>query len=363
MGASTHLRRGPRVGRDSARPVGDPGRVRVLSRLGRLPLYWQVCLINGAVFVAGTLALVLSPASVSEQVVLSEALVLVVGLGVMLLTNALLLRRSLGPVDRVVREMGTVELTQPGGRLTEHGDGPGGRLVHSYNAMLDRLESERSTSNARALAAQEAERHRIAQELHDQVGQGLTVVLLGLKQVHARAPAELDAELRLVRDSTRAALDDVRRVARELRPGVLEDLGLASALAALCSEFAVHGGARVRRTIAPGLPPLGADRELVVYRVAQEALTNAARHAQATEVEVSLSRLGPEVVLEVRDDGRSTAAIVPGSGVLGMRERALLVGGRLGVEGGAGHGTTVRLALPLEETPQQSLQQIPEQTR
>jgi len=326
-------------------PIGDAGGV---SPFRRLPLYWRVCLINGAVFAVGTLALVVSPASVSRNVLASEAVVLVVGLVVMLVTNGLLLRSSLAPVDRVVREMEVVELSD-GHRLEQPTTDPGARLVRGYNAMLDRLESERSARSAHALAAQESERHRIAQELHDQVGQDLTVVLLGLKRLDGRVPADVAGELELLRESVRAGLDDVGRVARQLRPGVLDDLGLASALAALCSDVAAHGSLGVRRTVSPGLPVLTAEQELVVYRVAQEALTNVARHARASTVSVSLMRLGPDVVLEVNDDGTAAAGLVPGSGLAGMQERALLVGGTVAVTGGAGNGTSVRLSLPVTE--------------
>lgn len=316
-------------------------------RTHAVPLYWKVCLINGGVFLAGTLVLLLSPARVSERAVVSEAIVLTVGLAVMLVTNALLLRSVLRPVDRVVRQMGTVDLLEPGQRLTTGATGPGGRLVASFNAMLDRLETERSGSDARALAAEEEERRRIAQELHDQVGQQLTVVLLGLKQVEKQAPASLVPELELVRESVRAGLDDVRRVARELRPGVLDDLGLHSALAALATGFTTHGGAVVRRSIAPGLPALPPATELVVYRVAQEALTNAARHAGARQVELTLRRVGDRVVLGVEDDGRGLAAGASGAGLRGMRDRARSVGGELDVSGSPGRGTAVRLSVPV----------------
>jgi two-component system sensor histidine kinase UhpB len=147
----------------------DPG--APVCEAGSVSLYWKVVVLNGAVFFAGTLALVLSPASVSSRAVLSEVLVLTLGLAAMLLTNAVLLRASLGPVDRVVREMGNVDLLEPGRRLAQTGSGPGATLVRSFNQMLDRLEAERGASDAKALAAQESERHRIAQELHDQVGQ------------------------------------------------------------------------------------------------------------------------------------------------------------------------------------------------
>jgi two-component system sensor histidine kinase UhpB len=213
--------------------------------------------------------------------------------------------------------------------------------------MLERLEDERRRSNAHALAAQEAERDRVARELHDQVGQSLTVVLLSLKRLEQQAPAELAAELALIREGARAGLDDVRRVARELRPGVLDDLGLASALTALSHDYATGGGPPVRRVIPPGLPQLPAETELVVYRVAQEALTNVARHAHAREVELSLTRRGDRVVLEVADDGVGCRDLVRGSGVRGMEERALMVGGTLTLGPSPGNGTLVHLEVPL----------------
>jgi two-component system sensor histidine kinase UhpB len=315
---------------------------------GHLPLYWKICLINGAVFLAGTLVLVLSPASVSARPLLSEVAVVSVGLTVMLVTNALLIRRSLAPLDRVIRDLEEVDHLQPGG-LAEQGSGPVRGIVRAVNRLLDRLEAEQRAGDAKALAAQEAERHRIAQELHDEVGQSLTVVLLGLKQVQARAPADLVDELALLRESARTGLDDVRRVARRLRPGVLADLGLTSALAALATDFARNGTAPVRRSFGPGLPPLSPDAELVVYRVAQEALTNAARHAGARSVELSLTRQDAGVVLEVRDDGRGFAPLTEGSGLLGMRERAALVAAELTVTSRPRRGTTVRLRVPAVE--------------
>lgn len=282
-------------------------------------LFWKVVLINGAVLAAATLALVLGPVSVSRHPVVSEIVVLVLGLLVMLVTNAALLRSSFKPVERVVAE---------------------------YEQTLTRLAEERATGNARALAAQEAERHRIAQELHDEVGQHLTVVLLGLKQLEQEAPPELAAELALLRESTREGLDDVRRVARQLRPGVLDDLGLTSALAALVNDFGTHSTASVRRVVSPGLPVLSREAELVLYRVAQEALTNAARHSRAGEVDLSLTRLGDQVVLEVADDGCGFDTTHEGAGLRGMRERALLVHGDLSVHSSR-HGTVVRLQVPV----------------
>ncbi len=324
--------------------MGDAGSVQLTNS----SLYWKVCLINGAVLLAGTLVLVFSPASVSRRVVVSEAIVLVVGLGLVLVLNAVLLRSALGPVDRVIRAMATAQLGGPAPRLEATGTSAGARLVQSYDAMLDRLDAERRTSNARALAAQEAERHRIAQELHDQVGQSLTVVLLGLKKLESLVPAEARDELEMLRESAREGLDDVRRVARELRPGVLDDLGLQPALAALATDVSARGGPTVRRSFGPGLPALSAETETVVYRVAQEALTNVVRHAAASRVDLSLLQVGESVVLEVADDGQGfTPPVVAGAGLEGMRDRASLVGGSVEVTSQARRGTTVRLTVPV----------------
>ena len=326
--------------------VGEAVRVRLLSGL---PLYWRVCLINGLVFIGGTLVLVFSPATVSAQVLISEGIVLTIGLTVILAMNSLLLRRSLAPLDRLIKVMERVDLQLPGQRLPETGHGTVRHLVQTFNAMLTRLETERGLNNARALSAQEAERRRIAQELHDEVGQGLTVVLLGLKRAVDRAPEDLAADLRLVQDAARSSLAEVQQVARRLRPGVLEDLGLLSALAALATDFSVHSGAHVRRGFGPGLPGLQPDAELVIYRVAQEALTNVARHAQADTVDLSLSRQGSGLALRVADNGQGMRDADDGAGIRGMRERALLVGGQLTISARVGGGTEVRLVVPAEQ--------------
>ncbi len=312
-----------------------------------LPLFWTICLINGVVFVVGALLLVVSPASVSSDPVPSEIVVIGIGLTVMLLADVALIRWALAPLHRLIARLEGIEQLAPT-RLPEEGSGAVRGIAAGVNELLLRLAEERRAGDARALAAQEAERHRIAQELHDEVGQSLTVVLLGLKQVESRAPADLVEDLAAVRESARTGLDDVRRVARRLRPGVLEDLGLTSALAALATDFTDHSAADVRRSFAPGLPTLSPEVEVVVYRVAQEALTNAARHAEAREVELSLQRLGSSVVLEVRDDGRGFTGLTEGSGLMGMRERAALVRAELSVISQPRHGTTVRLKVPVE---------------
>jgi two-component system sensor histidine kinase UhpB len=317
-----------------------------------LPLFWRVCLINGAVFMLGTLVLVLSPVTVSARPLWSEVVVLSIGLAVIFVLNGILLRSVLRPLDRLTVVMAAIDLRHPGRRLDENGSGPARPLVAGFNAMLARLEAERTASTTRALHAQEAERQRIAQELHDEVGQSLTAVLLGLKRAIDVAPPDVVAELELVRDTTRTSLEEVRRISQRLRPGVLADLGLLNSLSSLASDLTARTGISVTRGFSPGLPALTPEAELVAYRVTQEALTNVARHAHAQTVELGLSRRGNTLTLRVADDGvggADAADAEAGAGIQGMEERARMVGGRLELRSRRGAGTEVLLELPIEE--------------
>lgn len=312
-----------------------------------MSLYWRNFALNAAVLGSATALLLWAPVTVSVPVVLTEALVLVAGLAVMLAANAALLRISMAPLDRLARMMTTVDLLRPGQRLPAHGRGRTAELIRSFNTMIERLERERATSSARVMNAQEAERRRIAQELHDEVGQTMTAILLSLERAADEADEPLRGELRQAQEITRGSLDEVRRLVRRLRPGVLEDLGLISALTSLTTEFATHAGLRVVRAFGPGLPALDQQTELVVYRVAQEALTNAARHAEAGRVEVSLHPTDGALVLAVTDDGRGIGVAREGAGIRGMRERALLIGATLDLTSETQAGTEIRLTVPV----------------
>ncbi|GII82276.1 sensor histidine kinase [Sphaerisporangium siamense] len=323
-----------------------PGRdARGRARPMASALLGRIMLINGLVFAAGLTVLALSPATISSPVLLTEVPVLAAGLALMLGANALLLRRGLAPLAALTALMERVDLLRPSARCPG-GGGELGALVGTFNAMLDRLEAERSASSAHALAAQEAERQRIARELHDEIGQSLTVVLLGLKRGVDRAPEDLREDLRTVQETVRASLDEVRRIARRLRPGVLDDLGLPAAMNALMSEFSEVSGVPVTRLLDPRLPGMGGEAELVIYRIAQEGLTNVARHAGASHVEVSLrAEQEGAVVLRIADDGRG-GPIREGTGIRGMRERALLIGAGLSIGERPRGGTEVRLTVP-----------------
>ncbi|MFF3943111.1 sensor histidine kinase [Streptomyces phaeofaciens] len=300
-----------------------------------MSLFWRIFALNALGLIVAT-ALLLGPVTVSTPVLPGEALVVLGGLAVLLAVNVLVLRVGLAPLGRLGRAMAAADLLRPGARAVVSGPVETAELITTYNAMLDRLEAERAASAGRALSAQERERHRIARELHDEVGQTLTAVLLQLKRVADRAPEELRDELGQAQEATRAGLDEIRRIARRLRPGVLEELGLLSALRSLAAEFTTHG-LTVRPDLRPGLPPLPQETELVLYRVAQEALTNTARHSGADHAELRLRPLADGVELLVRDNGRGLgAATGEGAGLRGMRERALLIGARLEVTSGPG---------------------------
>ncbi|MER6506395.1 histidine kinase [Nonomuraea sp. NPDC001636] len=314
---------------------------------GRTPaqaLFRRLFVINALVFAAGTFVLALSPATVSSPVLLTEIPVLLIGLALILAANAFLVRASLAPLTSLTALMRRVDLLHTHDRLPA-GNRDLRSVTDTFNQMLDRLEEERSVASAQALAAQEAERGRIARELHDEIGQSLTVALLALKRVRDRAPAELADELGHVQEAIRTSLDEVRQVAHRLRPGVLEDLGLTSALTALATDLSQTGTVEVTRRLAAGLPPLSSEVELVLYRIAQESLTNVARHAQATRATLTLTPDDGDLVLRVTDDGRGGIG-EPGAGIRGMHERALLIGARLSVHSPPGGGTEIVLTVP-----------------
>jgi two-component system sensor histidine kinase UhpB len=317
-------------------------------RFSRLPLLWRVFGINAALLVLATVLLALTPVTIHASIAFVEVLDLAIGLLVMLAANLLLLRHTLRPIRRLVERMRTVDLLRPGQRLGEDGGVEAAALVRAFNQMLERLEFERRETGRRALQAQEAERLRIARGLHDEVGQVLTGVLLQLDSL-ATAGGDREADVAETKQAVRGALEEVRRIARELRPEMLEQLGLVSALTELSRRFSDQSGIPVRPSFAEGLPRLSDASELAVYRVAQESLTNVARHAGASAVEVSLQPGAGSVVLRVSDDGRGipeNADVNGHGGVRGMRERALLVGGALAVKPARGGGTEVRLEVP-----------------
>jgi two-component system sensor histidine kinase UhpB len=318
-------------------------------RFSRLPLLWRIFAVNAALLVLAGLLLALARGRIHESFAFLEGVDVAIVLVVMLGANFVLLRHILGPIERLIERMHSVDLLRPDQRLAERGGAEVAQLVAVFNQMLERLETERRVSGQQALRAQESERARVSRSLHDEVGQVLTGVLL---QLDSLAGSRDPGQRRAVEETKRAvrqALEEVRRIARELRPEMLEHLGLVSALTELSRRFTDQSGIPVERRFADRLPPLSDEAELAVYRVAQESLTNVARHADASRVELGLEPGANSVVLRVVDDGRGIAearALNGNGGLRGMRERALLASGALAVKPARNGGVEVRLEVP-----------------
>jgi two-component system, NarL family, sensor histidine kinase UhpB len=328
-------------------------RPREAGRRRRLSLLWWVFLANAAVLVVALLLLTFSPITIDAPIKTGQFVLLLAGFLALLALNLVLLRRVLSPLLELTNLMGSVDPDRPGRRLSgvQMRSAEGQALADAFNAMLERLETARRVAARAALAAQEAERLRVARELHDEIGQTLTAVTLQAERAADGDGASTRRELRRVAEAVRESLDEVRRIARELRPEALDDLGLVNALIALCRRVEAQEGLRVERDLQAKLPALTPDVELVTYRIAQEGLTNALRHSGAARATVSLKADPRRVALIVADDGRGMPAELPPAtaGIAGMRERALLVGGRLSIESRPGEGTVVRFTVPVED--------------
>ena len=240
-----------------------------------------------------------------------------------------------------------------------------GRQIAGYSIYHDitrrkRAEEElqRSFRQLRELAARlksvrEEERARVAREIHDELGQALTAIKIDLASLMRALRADQEKELENA-DAILGLVDQtilsVRRIATELRPGILDDLGLVAAVEWAAEEFEARTGTSCRLDLPDGDIVIDPERATAIFRIFQETLTNVTRHAEATQVEVRLSREDGNIVLEVRDNGRgidpeqlSTGGSL---GILGMRERALLLGGELTISGAPGKGTIVKVVIP-----------------
>jgi two-component system sensor histidine kinase UhpB len=284
--------------------------------------------------------------------VVTTVVIIVLGLAAVgLAADLVLTRRRYAPLETLIEEMEKVDLSSPGPTLPASIDGVGetdevARIELAFLRMMRRLEAERRRAGSAALRAQEEERARVARDLHDEVNQSLTGLLLRLEAVREAAPPELEAELADTKGLANKAMRELLSLARQLRPTALDDLGLAAAIAGQVEQVA-QGGVAAELVEEGDLSGLDSDVQLVVYRVAQEALSNAARHSGARRITVTLRSAEEGVELDVSDDGRGFVfeESEQGLGIAGMRERALLLGGELTIESRPEQGTTVRLRI------------------
>lgn len=333
------------------------------DRLLALPTFYKILGANSAIVVVGAVLGTLLTARMA--VTRGVRVELVAGLAIAgtilsVAVNMAVLRAAFAPLrslERVLDEVRRGNLTARASR-TALRDPDVEQMADTLNRMLDSVQSYSQQVKAlsrQVLTAQEAERLRIARELHDDAAQALTYMLIRLKVAQrSDSPEEVRGTLEELHQLTLKTLDDIRRLALELRPAALDDLGLVAALETHVADYSKRVGIPVSFRVSGLEERLPREVEVVVYRVVQEALTNIAKYAHAAQVEVELAR-GAEggLRLSVKDDGKGfdLAALknsrTRGLGLFGMEERVSLVGGRIQWNSAPGKGTEVLAWIPL----------------
>jgi two-component system, NarL family, sensor histidine kinase UhpB len=345
----------------------------LLSRLLALSLFYKVLIGNSAIVLVGALAgtaitahIVSAAGSGHGAYDLPLAIgFALAGLALTFTLNALVLRAALGPLDRLRT---VVERVQQGdvsvrAQPSPLDDAQLRRLAETLNTMLDevaRYEEQVRALSGRLIYAQEDERQRIARELHDDTGQVLTLLLIRLKLLETQPGAEaIGPQLTELRGIVASAIDQVRRLALNLRPPTIDQLGLFPSLRSLVTTFTESTGIETSLRLPRARVTLAPERTLAVYRVVQEALTNAAKHASAHHVTITVAADEGELRVLVADDGHGfvTEPLMnragrqrdggAGVGLFGMEERARLAGGTLQVRSAPGKGASVALHVPL----------------
>ena len=372
MTAGETTARLPRAAVQPGRTVGSaraprPGWMRYGRRLLRLRLLYKVLIANAAIVVLGAVAGTWLTVRTVQRADGERFAPLVLGFvvaGILLsvLANLLVLRAAFRPLTNLDRAATAVRLGDLSVRVeaTPFADLQFGYLAETFNATLDEIARDRTELRllaAQVVRAQEQERKRIARELHDDTAQVLFAQLLRLTALKGTTNEEVRRAAADLESSTVEALEGVRRLALELRPPALDDLGLPAALGGLAQRFSDQLGIPVDYQARGPRWRLPAEVELVLYRVAQEALTNVAKHARASHAWVDLDRTAEDVTLSVRDDGvgfdpataREGDERGLGLGLFGMEERVTLVGGTLTIWRHPGGGSEIFAFVPLSE--------------
>ena len=333
----------------------------------RVPLFYKILLANAMIVVLGAVVgtaitrAYLRSGHPGFSTPAFVALLALAGVAVTVLVNALILRLALSPLDLLEQTAARVQAGDVDARVPSSpvADRELERLSLTFNGMLDSLESYRQRLRdvaARALAAEEEERKRIARELHDDTAQSLAALMLRLRVARGQEDrAARDRMLDELRAEIGEALERIRRFARGLRPPALDELGLVPALESHARTISEAAGipVRVEAGTVDGL--LCPQAELALYRIAQEAVSNAVRHAGARSVHVGIEPTERAVVLTVRDDGlgfdveTTRTGERPGLGLFGMEERAAYLGGQVEIESRPGAGTVVRATIGIND--------------
>ena len=318
----------------------------------RESLAGQVVAVN-VLLVVATLFAASAAASLDLEVTDDRGRFLLLAMTILLtlLVNMMMLRRRFSPLERLIQQVEAIDPADPSGfepvsdgRDVEEVE----RLARSFRRLLERVDAERRRAGRLVVRAQEEERKRVARDLHDEVNQALTAILLRLEALSHDAPAALAGQIAEVKALANQAMDELLMLARQLRPTALDDHGLVSAIDGQVRRFEEQTGIRATFEAHLDSSALGEDEEVVLYRVAEEALANVARHSSAGRVEVALATDDGGVELHVRDDGRGfdPGRRSKGLGLAGMAERARLVDGELSIDSAPGAGATVTLRVP-----------------
>jgi two-component system sensor histidine kinase UhpB len=350
---------------------GDPagGRVgRFLGRrLGDVPLLFKVLIANVAIVVIGAVAGTYVTAATIEETNRQTLAFVFAAIGIVAsgLVNYAVLRAAFQPLESLERLSDQVREgdLSARARVGPASDPSLARLVDTFNSTLDELERDQGQLRHLAIQvidAQEGERKRIARELHDDTAQVLFAQLLRATALKASRHKEVRVTAEQLESLTVEAIESVRRLAHELRPPALDDLGLREALEALAQRFSDTSQIDIELDLSEFRSRLPAEVELVLYRVAQEALTNIGKHARATRVQIVLRQGRDSIDLSIDDNGigfdPEAAAIRDeqglGLGLFGMEERVSLVGGYLAIRQLVPRGTRVAATIPTAmETP------------
>jgi two-component system sensor histidine kinase UhpB len=279
-----------------------------------------------------------------------DFLILALAIVLTLCTNLWMLQRRFRPLETLIDQIEAIDPAEPTPLELRRSDPVEeiDRLASSFHGLLERIEDERRRSGQLAMRAQEEERRRLARDLHDEVNQALTAILLRLEALAQETPPERAPELIELKRLVNQAMEELLNLARQLRPSALDDHGLVAALETQLKRFSARTGVEARLDTGGDPDRVAEVVQTAIYRVAQEALTNVTRHAGATIVELVVAQTNGEVELRVSDDGRGfdPTARGRGLGLVGMAERARLVGGELDVRSAPGGGTTITLRVP-----------------
>ena len=279
-----------------------------------------------------------------------QLLVLAMVIALSFCVNLWMLQRRFAPLERLIER---IERIDPSERSTFELAGDPveeiDRLARSFRTLLQRADDERRRSGKLVLRAQEEERRRVARDLHDEVNQALTAILLRLEALALDMPPERVDEVVELKRLANQTMDELLNLARQLRPTALDDHGLLPAIEAQVRGFEERSGIRAQLQTSGDPALLDEEKQTVIYRVAQEALANAGRHAHARSVALALDVIGEAVELRIRDDGVGFDPVAchgDGLGLGGMAERARLVGGDLDLRSSPGSGTELTLRVP-----------------